>query len=119
MSDNTKRGIIFSVILLAILFALGLRIDHPKSGLKNALGPAPSSIAVYWHKSELSAGDRVIAKVEQPELSPVLAIVNNVSPDFIDIQTNEGFQRIPTEDVKGSLVMVFPFIGTLLGLVGL
>ena len=52
MSDNSKRGIVFAAILLVILYALGLRIDHPKSGLKNALGTAESSVAVYWHKSD-------------------------------------------------------------------
>ena len=40
MSDNVKRGIVFAAILGVILFALGLRVDHPKSGLKNALGSA-------------------------------------------------------------------------------
>ena len=33
MSDNSKRGIVFAAILLVVLYALGLRIDHPKSGL--------------------------------------------------------------------------------------
>ena len=60
MSDNTKRGIVFALILLAILFALGLRVDHPKSGLKNALGSASSSIAVYWHHSKISPGEKIV-----------------------------------------------------------
>jgi hypothetical protein len=119
MSDNTKRGLVFTVILLLILFALGLRVDHPKSGLKNALGPASSSIAVYWHHSQISAGERVVVDTDKPELDPVLAIVNNVNTDYVDIQTDDGFQRIPIKNVRGSLVMVFPFIGSLLGFIGL
>jgi len=119
MSDNTKRGFIFAAILLAILFTLGLRIDHPKSGLRNALGSASSSVAVYWHHSQISAGEKVVVDSGKPGLDPVLAIVNNVNTDYVDIQTDDGFQRLPIKSVKGSLVMVFPFIGTLLGAIGI
>jgi hypothetical protein len=119
MSDNTKRGFVFTAILLLILFALGLRIDHPKSGLRNALGAANSSVAVYWHHSQISAGERVVVDTDKPGLDPVLAIVNNVNTEYVDIQTDDGFQRVPIKNVRGSLVMVFPFIGTLIGFVGL
>lgn len=119
MSDNTKRGFVFAAILLIILFALGLRIDHPKSGLRNALGSASSSVAVYWHHSTLSAGEKIVIVTDKPGLDPVLAIVNNVNTDYVDIQTDDGFQRVPINNVRGSLVMVFPFIGTILGFVGL
>ena len=119
MSDNTKRGFVFAAILLIILFALGLRIDHPKSGLRNALGSASSSIAVYWHHSTLSAGEKIVIVTDKPGLDPVLAIVNNVNTDYVDIQTDDGFQRVPIKNVRGSLVMVFPFIGTILGFAGL
>jgi hypothetical protein len=119
MSDNTKRGLVFAALLLVILFALGLRIDHPKSGLRNALGSASSSVAVYWHNSEISVGERIVVNTGKPGLDPVLAIVNNVNTDDVDIQTDDGFQRVPREDVQGSLVMVFPFLGALLGFVGL
>jgi len=119
MSDNTKRGFVFAAVLLLILFALGLRIDHPKSGLRNALGSANSSVAVYWHHSQISAGERVVVDTDKPALDPVLAIVNNVNTDYVDIQTDDGFQRVTIKNVRGSLVMVFPFIGTLLGFVGL
>ena len=119
MSDNTKRGIIFALILLVILYALGLRVGHPKAGLKNALGTAESSVAIYWHKSEIAVGDKVIVTTKQPGKSPELALVNNVNTDSIDVQTSDGFERISSKDVHGSLVMVFPFIGTLLGMVGL
>jgi hypothetical protein len=119
MSDNSKRGIVFAAILLVILFALGLRLDHPKSGLKTALGSANSSIAVYWHKSEISAGDKVLVQTGAPSMDPMLAIVNNVNTDYVDVQTNTTLQRIPTKNIHGTLVMIFPFIGTLLGFVGL
>jgi len=119
MSDNTKRGIVFALILLAILFALGLRVDHPKSGLKNALGSASSSIAVYWHHSKISPGEKIVVLTDKPAQDPVLAIVNNVNTDSIDIQTEVGLQRVPIKNVRGSLVMVFPFLGSLIGAFGL
>ena len=119
MSDNTKRGIVFVAILLVILYVLGLRADHPKSGLKNALGTAESSIAVYWHKSEISVGDKVIITTKAPGKSPQIALVNNVNTDSIDVQIQGGFERVNLEDVHGSLVMVLPFLGTLISAVGL
>jgi hypothetical protein len=119
MSDNSKRGIVFAAILLVILYALGLRIDHPKSGLKNALGTAESSVAVYWHKSEVSVGDKVVITTKTPGGSPQLALVNNVNTDSIDVQITGGFERVKMENVHGTLVLVFPFIGTLLSTIGL
>ncbi|MSV64455.1 MAG: hypothetical protein F2845_06665 [Actinobacteria bacterium] len=119
MKDNTKRGIVFTVILLVVLFALGLRIEHPKSGLKNALGSAESSLAVYWHHSKLSVGEKVVVMGSVQTKNPMLAIVNNVSADSVDIQTDGAFERIPMKNVRGSLVMVFPFIGMLFDAIGL
>ncbi|CAB4343452.1 unannotated protein [freshwater metagenome] len=119
LKDNTKRGIVFTVILLVVLFALGLRIEHPKSGLKNALGSAESSLAVYWHHSKLSVGEKVVVMGSVQTKNPMLAIVNNVSADSVDIQTDGAFERIPMKNVRGSLVMVFPFIGMLFDAIGL
>jgi hypothetical protein len=119
VSDNSKRGIVFAAILLVILYALGLRIDHPKSGLKNALGTAESSLAVYWHKSEISVGDKVVITTKTPGKSPQIALVNNVNSDSIDVQILGGFERVKMENVHGTLVMVFPFLGTLLSTIGL
>jgi len=119
VKDNTKRGIVFTVILLVVLFALGLRIEHPKSGLKNALGSAQSSLAVYWHHSKLSVGEKVVVMGSVQTKNPMLAIVNNVSADSVDIQTDGAFERIPMKNVRGSLVMVFPFIGMLFDAIGM
>ena len=119
LKDNTKRGIVFTVILLVVLFALGLRIEHPKSGLKNALGSAQSSLAVYWHHSKLSVGEKVVVMGSVQSKNPMLAIVNNVSADSVDIQTDGAFERIPMKNVRGSLVMVFPFIGMLFDAIGM
>jgi len=119
LKDNTKRGIVFTVILLVVLFALGLRIEHPKSGLKNALGSAQSSLAVYWHHSKLSVGEKVVVMGSVQTKNPMLAIVNNVSADSVDIQTDGAFERIPMKNVRGSLVMVFPFIGMLFDAIGM
>ena len=116
MSDNTKRGIIFALILLVILYALGLRVGHPKAGLKNAKF---QKIDLAKEESEIAVGDKVIVTTKKPGKSPELALVNNVNTDSIDVQTSDGFERVSSKDVHGSLVMVFPFIGTLLGMVGL
>ncbi len=119
MSDNTKRGIVFTLLLVVILFSLGLRVDHPKSGLRNAIGSASSSVAIYWHHAQLTPGEKIIVMTDTPGIDPVLALVNTVNGDTVDIQTMEGLKRVPIKNVRGSLVMVFPFIGMLLGAFGL
>ena len=119
MSDNTKRGLAFSVILAMVLFFLGLRIDHPRSGLKNAVGSAQSSLAIYWHHSKVSVGEKVLVNTGIAANDPQLAIVNNVSAGFIDVQTDGGFAHIPMKNVQGSLVVILPFLGKVLGVFGL
>ena len=119
MSDNSKRGIVFALILTIILYALGLRIDHPKSGLKNAVGSADSSLAIYWHHSKVTVGEKVLVITGIAARDPQLAIVNNVSPGFIDVQTDGGFAHIPMKNVRGSLVVILPFLGKLLSVFGL
>ena len=74
---------------------------------------------VYWHQSKLSVGEKVLVTLDKSALDPAVAIINNINSDSIDVSTTGAFDRIPNEKVKGSLIMVFPFIGTLLGAFGL
>ena len=64
-------------------------------------------------------GDKVLVTTKIPGKSPKLALVNNVNTDYVDVQTSDGFERVTRSDVRGSLVLVFPFLGTFLGFAGL
>jgi hypothetical protein len=117
-----KKLVTFPLIVVLILvagFFLGLRLDHPQSGLKNALGSAESSIALYRHNSNYQKGSIVVVNTGDKNLDPALAIVSNISKDGIDIQSGAQIQRVDSKEVKGKLLVIIPFFGTLLSVVGL
>jgi ABC-type Na+ efflux pump permease subunit len=110
---------LIAVLVLGAGYALGLRFDHPHSGLKNALGSATSSVALYRHNANYDQGSIVVVNTGDKEVDPALARVSNVSPDGVDIQSGAQIQRVQATAVKGELLVIIPFIGALLSLVGL
>lgn len=113
------RPIILALIFFLILFGLGLRIVHPESGLKSALGPANSSMAVYWHGTSAAKGDKLVVTSGKPGQDPTLALVTGTTPGFVDIQSGRELQRISSNQVQGKLLAIVPFIGYLVNLIGL
>ena len=119
INSRILRPLILGFILLLILFGLGLRFDHPESGLRSALGPANSSIAVYWHGNSGDKGDKLVVSTGKPGQDPALVLVTGNAPGFIDIQSGQELQRIPLNQVHGKLLAIIPFIGFPLNLIGL
>ena len=119
VSSRVLRPVILILIFFLILFVLGLRVDHPESGLKSALGPAKSSIAVYWDGNSVSKGDNVIVTTGKPGQDPTLAVVAAITSEYVDIQSGRELQRIEPNQVHGKLLAIIPFIGYLVNLVGL
>lgn len=109
---------LITAIIITASFVLGLRFDHPQSGLKNALGSAPSSIALYRHTSTYGKGDIVLVNTGDKNLDPSLAKVSNVSKDGVDIQSGPQIQRVDAQAVKGKLLVIIPFIGTIFSALG-
>ena len=112
------RPVILVLIFFIILFGLGLRLGHPESGLKSALGPANSNIAVYWQGNSVAKGDNVVVSTGKPGEDPALAVVAGTTPGFVDIQSGRELQRIESNQVHGKLLAIIPFIGYLVDLVG-
>jgi len=110
---------LITILILALGFFAGLRIDHPQSGLKNALGSAESSIALYRSTTSFGIGDKVVVNTGDKNLDPALAIVSNVSNDGIDVQSGPQIQRVEVNAVKGKLLVIIPFIGSLFSVIGL
>lgn len=106
------------VVIMAAFFA-GLRIDHPHSGLKNALGSAKSSIALYRSTTSFGTGDIVVVNTGDKNLDPALARVSNVSTDGVDIQSGPQIQRVEAQAVKGKLLVIIPFIGSIFSVIGI
>ena len=119
MLSGMKKPIAIAVVLLLLAFALGFRVGHPHSGLKNALGSAQSGIVHYKKADSFKVGSKIVANLKDESASPILAIVRASSPKVLDIQGELTSQQIKTSDALGKLILVVPFIGTIIGVVGL
>jgi hypothetical protein len=119
MLSKIIRPLILAALIFGILFAFGLRIDHPKSGLKSALGSANSSLVVYWHGSNVKKGDKVVVTVGKKGQDPALAIVVNSAKGFADVQAGSVLARVPSKNVHGSLIAIIPFVGAIVNIIGL
>ena len=107
------------IALFAALFIFGVRVDHPKSGLGSALGSATTSIAIYRETTSVKVGDKVLANLSIAEKSPTLAFVRSIDGDNFDIQSDDQMERIQSSAIRGHLIAIVPFIGAILGVVGL
>ena len=117
----SKNGKVIGAVLLAIalLFVLGFRVAHPQTGLTNALGAAESGLVLYQKAESYSVGQKVVAKSGDPSLSPFLGEIAGVRGDLYDVGNGRFSQSLPSADIKGKMVFVIPFLGIVLGWVGL
>jgi hypothetical protein len=112
-----KTKLIALAAILVVLFTLGFRIIHPENGLSSAMGSAKSSIVIYKHSSNYAVGHKVV--VEVAGQGKQTGVVKSASDGSVDVDTLVAFVRVKDEDVLGKLVVVVPFFGTLLNIVGL
>jgi hypothetical protein len=120
MLTRFKKPLIIALVVIVAFFALGFRIDHPQSGLKSALGSAKSSLAIYRGVGQPSIGNKVLVNLPgAPGDSPALAIVRTVSGGKVEVLLDNKIQIVSEKDIVGKLVLVVPFFGAILGIVGL
>lgn len=112
-----KTKLIALAAIFVVLFAIGFRVIHPENGLQSAMGSAKSSIVIYKSSSNYAVGHKVV--VEVAGQGKQTGIVKSASDGSIDVDTLVAFVRVKNEDVLGKLVIVVPFFGTILGVVGL
>ena len=115
----TRRGKVLLGILLAfiLLFVVGIRATHPKSGLDHALGSAASSVAVYRVTDSLAMDDKVVVQLSGE--GSALGIVRGVADGSYDVQVGSQLYRLNTQDIRGKMLVIIPFVGSLLGAIGL
>ena len=107
-----------AIAIVATLFlAAGFRIAHPVSGLSTALGSAKSSLVIYKPEGQSKVGSKVVVKIEG--LGTAIGIVKSASTGNVDVDLGATFNRVSEKDVSGKLVAVIPFLGSLLGIIGL
>jgi hypothetical protein len=112
-----KTKLIALAAIFVVLFALGIRVAHPDNGLQSAMGSAKSSIVFYKGSSNYAVGHKVI--VEVAGQGKQTGIVKSASDGSVDVDTLVAFVRVKNEDVLGKLIVVVPFFGSILGIVGL
>jgi hypothetical protein len=87
--------------------------------LRSAAGAADTSIVAYRHSDNLSRGDKVVIRLEKSSISPAIGIIDSVEADSVRVQTGDLLLSVPQDAIKGKLIGVFPFIGTIFTIVGL
>ena len=119
MFSSTRNRIAILLIVLVAFFAAGLRLGHPQDGLKNALGSAQSSIVLYKNSVDLKTGSKVMVNMAAPAASPIIAFVVKADGAKVDIQSGAEVITVKSTQIYGTLIAVIPFIGSILGVVGL
>lgn len=112
-----KQKLALVAVVLVVLFAFGIRAVHPVDGLSSAMGSARSSIVVYKHASDYKVGQRVVVTVAGQ--GPELGTIKSATDETVDVDTKGAFVRVKRDEVGGKLLVVIPFFGTILGLIGL
>jgi hypothetical protein len=105
--------------VLVVALALGFRFEHPASGFKTALGSPQSSLVITKKADVYSVGDKVVVNSASKELSPLLGQITAVTDAQYSVTNGVFLETISGENVKGKMVVVLPFLGYLLGVVGL
>ena len=118
MSIN-RKGVGVFILAIALLFVLGFRVGHPQAGLTNALGSAQSSLVIYQKADSYSVGQKVVAQSGDTSRSPFLGQVSGTSGDRYDVANGQFTEQVASSDISGKMVFVIPFLGTVLGWVGL
>jgi hypothetical protein len=112
-----KKTLAIVVVVLVALFGFGIRVSHPDQGLSSALGSAKSSLAIYKKSGQPGISSKVLVKTKDSGTG--LGIVTASKAGNVDVDLGAAFVRVAQKDVKGNLIVVIPFVGSVLGVVGL
>jgi hypothetical protein len=119
MLYSMRKPIGIAALVIVLAFALGLRVSHPHSGLKNALGSASSGIVIYKKANDFAVGNKILVTTKDENTSPVLAIVRSIDKDKLEVQSGIATDTIEASAAYGKLIVIVPFIGTIAQVLGL
>ena len=103
-------------IAVAVFGFAGLRFAHPLSGVETSTGVASSSVVLIKPTQSFEVGDSVIADILANSENPNMSLVAAVSPDAILLATEDGYSQVSTERVRGRVVVLFPYFGSVIKL---
>ena len=118
MSSIVKR-LIAVVLVLGLLAGFGIRVGHPQSGLSTALGSASSSVVIYKSTKNLGVGAKFFGENDVKDISPFLGEVTEVGKDFYTVKNGKFLERVTKKQTRGKMIVVIPFFGYPLSVVGL
>lgn len=105
--------------MIGLAFSMGIRIEHPRSGFKTALGSAESNLAIVIHQSSYSQNQKVVADLGKGTKSPAIAFVSSAkAPNYL-LKSPTGAAATTQKAISGKLVAIIPFVGYLFKVVGL
>jgi len=117
MTKSWIKPVAAIAVVLALFLGAGFRIGHPVSGLSTALGSAKSSLAVYKPSGQSKVGTKIVVEVKG--LGTAIGVVKSAASGNVDVDLGATFKRVSEKDVDGKLVAVIPFLGSVLGIIGL
>ncbi|MFZ4064376.1 MAG: hypothetical protein ACOYK0_05320 [Candidatus Nanopelagicaceae bacterium] len=117
MNKRWIKPVAAIAIVIALFLGAGFRIGHPITGLSTALGSAKSSLAVYKPSGQSQVGSKIVVEIKG--LGTAIGIVKSAASGNVDVDLGATFNRVSEKDVDGKLVAVIPFLGSILGIVGL
>jgi hypothetical protein len=107
---------LLGIVLLLTVF--GFHINHPRSGLSNAIGSASSNLVIDKKQKTYNLNDRVLVSIKGAQPSPWFGQIKGVTLDNYLVQTEKALITIPKENISGKMVVLVPFLGYLYQIVG-
>jgi len=115
--NSRVRVLIIVLAVILVGYLAGLRLAHPQEGLGTALGSAKTSIVLYRAGDNLAFENKII--FTSGSGSTALGVVAGTDGNSAYVNVDTRFEQVGRDQVKGRLISVFPFIGVVVGLVGL
>lgn len=117
MSRLRIRVIAISLGAILIAFALGLRVAHPASGIGTALGTAQSSLVIYKKGQVTDFEAKIVAVTGDGKIG--IGVVAGTDTKQVYLSLGDRYETVKAEKIKGQLLMVLPFLGSVFGFIGL
>jgi hypothetical protein len=74
---------------------------------------------VYQKNPSLTLQEKVIVRIEDPAKSPLLAFVSANDGKTLQVQSGAAAIAVQSSQVYGKLILVIPFLGSILNVIGL
>lgn len=117
MNRRNTRTLAGALALVLLLFLFGFRIGHPDAGIGTALGTAESSVVIYKKGQVTDYESKILAVTGDGKTG--LGVIAGTDTKQVYLSLGDRYETVQAEKIKGKLLMVVPFLGSIVGFVGL